>query len=293
MEFVPLWTDIIDRPNWKILDLPPDLYRFWTFCLLAAQKHNYIDGILPDQRTLIRWLGMDRAEAEGLLARLVTAGLVDCIDGGHQIHDWPDWRTVKDSGAVQRQRERRAKLKAERDAKHDMSRNGHGPVTGESQHVTDQHSSDSIQHSSNSIQKGGESPAPDSPPAPNPKIEAVVALAERKWNPLLEPASFARDLCFDYDPDWVKRALIETHDTFGGDELPRPWVRKKLQAWFASGGPRARKKTFSRGGVDYTPTPIEAPPPPSARTPDTPPLPRAEFDKIMKAHVPTWKEQHA
>ena len=125
MQFVPLWTSIIDEPCWKILDLPAELYRYWTFCLMAAQKHDHIDGNLPDERTLARWFGMDRIESSALLARLVAAGLIDREEGRHRMHDWDEWRVVKDPGAKDRQRKRRAEKRAERD------RNGtcHGPVT--------------------------------------------------------------------------------------------------------------------------------------------------------------------
>lgn len=183
VQFVPLWTSIIDGPSWKVLDLPPDLFRFWALCLLCAQKHDFVDGTLPEPRTLAHWINMGRLEAEGLLARLVAAGLVDCIDGGHRVHDWPDWRLVKDSGAVQRQREWRAARKAERDKerdkKRDVSRNGHGPVTDSFGDVTPQHTTDNRQQATDSIQRG-DAPAPASARSPEDQKqfdEAVAMLA--------------------------------------------------------------------------------------------------------------------
>jgi hypothetical protein len=134
VEFVPLWTDIIERPNWKIIDLPGELYKFWSFCLLAAQLHDYVDGTLPDERTLADKTKTTRGEAVRMRAELVGLGLIDQEGDEFRMHDWSQWRTVKDVTATHRKRKQRLAAKEKRDT----SRDGHGPVTDRSHDVTDQ-----------------------------------------------------------------------------------------------------------------------------------------------------------
>lgn len=121
----------------------------------------------------------------------------------------------------------------------------------------------------------------------SPEAEAIIALAERRWNELLEPGTFARDLCYDYDVSWVRRALDETYDKYGRDELPRPWVRGKLQAWFKAGGPPESKFVGTSNGkprsgeAAYKPSPTPGYLPPQPRQAG-PKIPAAEALKILK-----------
>ena len=116
MPFVPLWTAILDDPSWKILDLPPDLFRFWIFCLLAAQKYDYVDGYIPDVRTLSAWFQMTVTEALHLRDGAVSRHVLDRLDDGrYRVHNWMRWRDVQDHTATQRSRayrERQKTLKA-------------------------------------------------------------------------------------------------------------------------------------------------------------------------------------
>lgn len=133
MEYVPLWTDIIEGPCWKILDLPPEVYRFWTLCMLAAQKYDYVDGHLPDDRTLSAWIQMPRDMIVTLRDMAVTCHVLDDLGGGsYKIHDWEHWRDVKDKGATRRKRKQRKTEKGLTNTQEHMSRDGHGDVTGES-----------------------------------------------------------------------------------------------------------------------------------------------------------------
>ena len=225
MQYVPLWTDILDAPNWKILDLPAELYRFWTFCLMAAQKHDHINGFLPDHRTLCRWFGMNPAEAKGLMQGLVDAGLIDAefIESNlvHRIHDWQDWRTSKDKTATERKRRQREKEKQKRDAEC----NGHADVTGQSrschasghgdvtpQQTTTQHSAFSIQHS-----------ADNNPPTPRDGDHVVVSSSEET-----EPPEFPDPVTTIVTVQSGDHTISETKARQIWGHLWRQWKNAKL-----------------------------------------------------------------
>lgn len=133
MFYVPLWLDIIERPNWKILDLEPEVFRFWCLCLLAAQKFDYVDGFLPDDRTLSAWIQMNRDMTVTLRDKAVTRHVLDLTeDGRYKIHAWEEWRDVKDQGATKRKRDQRARDKAKDVSQKGVKNSDEGNVTGES-----------------------------------------------------------------------------------------------------------------------------------------------------------------
>ena len=146
MPFVPLWTAILDDPSWKILDLPPDLFRFWIFCLLAAQKYDYVDGYIPDVRTLSAWFQMTVTEALHLRDGAVSRHVLDRLDDGrYRVHNWMRWRDVQDHTATQRSRAYRERQKTLKANVKQPSRPSNGRVTGMKRGVTVQHSTDNSQ----------------------------------------------------------------------------------------------------------------------------------------------------
>lgn len=214
MEFVPLWTDILDAPCWKVLDLPADVYRFWTLCLLSAQKYDYLDGFLPDLRTLAFWCHMDQDECSRLREKLLGCGLIDRVTSagrdrdmpvtGHarvtnrpcdadqfKVHDWDNWRAVKDAGAKGRKRKQRERSKGLTQESHDESRNGHADVTVKSRDVTDQISDSRLQTSDNTHpptpRDGGNVCACDPAPPPGAEdlepFQAPIDPPQAVWTP--------------------------------------------------------------------------------------------------------------
>ncbi len=220
MEYVPLWTGLIDDPCWKILDLPADLFRFWTLCLLAAQKHDYVEGYLPDERTLAAWIHMERDKVVTLRDMAVTSHVLDYVgEGSYKIHDWEHWRDVKDKGAARRKRAERARKKEVTAPVTDESRNGHEPVTAESR--------PSIQHSASSDQRSlaCASDREGEPPSPpvlkwtsgcdwGPDQEAVLAVGVERWGASCGDAVVA-DLLRDFTPDLVRAAMDRHWDNVG------------------------------------------------------------------------------
>ena len=163
MPYVPLWTAILDTPSWKILDLPPELFRFWIFCLMAAQKYDYVDGYIPDVRTLSAWFQMTVTEALRLRDDAVSRHVLDTSgDGRYKVHNWMRWRDVKDTTATERSRRYRSKQKVLTENVKQPSRSSNGPVTGMKRGVTPQHSTSNKQL--NVIRPVGESALGGLPP---------------------------------------------------------------------------------------------------------------------------------
>lgn len=196
MEYVPLWTAILDEPNWKILDLPSDVYRFWSLCLIAAQKYDYIDGYLPEHRTLCAWLQMTVTEALRLRDDAVARHVLDRLsDGRFRVHNWEHWRNVKDATATKRSRMHRAKKKALKSDATEPSRNGHGHATDmqracnaptDNRHSEPVGSSCLVESSDVRLEaahptpQGGENAPPKSPPVASMREAVAVAKKEAK-----------------------------------------------------------------------------------------------------------------
>lgn len=231
MEFVPLWTDILDAPNWKILDLPPELFRFWAFCLMAAQKHDFVDGFLPEERTLSRWFGMPVTDALHLRDRLVTGGLIDAVttETGteYKMHDWQEWRVSKDRTAVKRQREKRAKDKVLKATVTPSSRNGHGDVTATSQDVTPQHSAFSIHHSS-------------PPYPPEGEADEVVEFGRITMGDRFDLEELGLKLpgwrAAKYPDGWIRDAILVAYCN-ATPGFTASYIVTCLRRWKARGGP--------------------------------------------------------
>jgi hypothetical protein len=99
------YDDVLNDP--KILDLPDDLYRFWTKVLCVASQH---DGKLPDNKALTHLL---RGRCDHVVRRmkeLITRGLIDEVDGVLEPHNWRI-RQYKSDVSTPRVREHRAQMK--------------------------------------------------------------------------------------------------------------------------------------------------------------------------------------
>lgn len=335
MEFVPLWTDILDGPSWKIIDLPAEVYRFWTFCLLSAQKHDFADGYLPDLRTLSHWCQMDRDICVTLRDRLVELGLIDRVTHEGQdrdtsvtsagqdrdmsvtvtkesqngpffrVHDWDDWRAVKDPGAKERKRKQRMKAKGLRDE----SRNGHGEVTGQSQDVTPQHSAFSIQNSEeNSIKTttplpptGGKdvssSIEKDPPEYPDPLTSMHIIMtgehrieeleAREIWGAIWRQWKSSK-LCYEFYEHQQWLTVEEWHYAIKTaiTQNARPGSIRYLETIgfdAEENGEKQSTKPVKRaeiGQVPYKPAPVKATPHPKVSDPG-PSIPADEAYRIM------------
>ena len=273
MEFVPLWTDILDAPCWKIMDLSPELYRFWTFCLLAAQKHDFADGHLPDDRTLGHWFQMSVTSVGQLRDRLVTHALLDrddtCDGPEFKVHDWDQWRLVRDPGAKERKRRQRSKNKGISEE----SRGGHGAVTATSRDVTPQQTTDNKQQTTISRQNA---PAIDASHAP------VIALALERWG-ASSGDSTVLDLLRDYPPDLV-RAAMDRHWDAVGQAIKPALLRGVCRGMLEDGWPpkvKPRAKNVN-GEVQYKSKIVPASPLPSQSIPKTPKISAGEALAILK-----------
>jgi hypothetical protein len=281
VQFVPLWTDILDRPNWKILDLPPELFRFWTFCLLAAQKNDHVSGNLPDDRTLARWFGMTVTEVGHLRDMAVTGGLIDEIDGEFWLHDWEEWRDRKDPGAARRKRkERKAKKELTPDVT-DVSRTCHDPVTPMSR-PNIQQTTYNRQHSSLTNSRAGECDEPfhsgDAPTIPRadpqPGLTDLVNRGD-EINPGL--GDFLKNLVLSGDPvDWVLAALKEAASE--GKANTR-FIAAIVRRYREQGNAKPLKTASKSWGVVSKPTPPVNMP----IGPNNPP-PADELAKYTEAH---------
>lgn len=129
MEYVPLHLSTFDSP--KVMNLPAETYRFWTFALMSAQRNDYIDGELPDIEHLAHWTRTPKDDCRRLMKELTDAGLADETEDGWRIHNWNKWRNLKDPTSTQRKRKSRAAQKQTPQAG-----NVTGNVTGHG-HVTD------------------------------------------------------------------------------------------------------------------------------------------------------------
>lgn len=229
--YVPLWTDIIDEPCWKILDLAPEVYRFWSLCLLAAQKFDFVEGYLPDERTLAAWIHMSRDEAVTLRDRAVTGHVLDREeDGRYKVHDWDHWRDTKDPGAGRRKRKQRAKENALKANVTDESRNGHGSVTAchdTSRNVTAQLASNIYQNSSPSIPQGGDD-------------DEVVKFGRITFGDRFDLESLGSQLpgwrAAKYPDSWIQDAFLVAK---ANSEVNRTasYVTTCLRRWTKKGGP--------------------------------------------------------
>lgn len=105
MQFVPFWTNILRSR--KVAAMPDDLYRTWTYCLLAAQEFDNRGGTLPPTDDLSYALHMETSELMSRLSRLSRDGFLEERDGVYTIHDWDDWKHRPDPTAAARKRAQR------------------------------------------------------------------------------------------------------------------------------------------------------------------------------------------
>lgn len=101
--WIRLYTEVPDDP--KVQTLPNNLFKFWINCLCLAGRN---DGILPPFEQ-IAWMLRDSTEnIASMMKALVSADLIDEIEGGYMPHEWSTRQYESDvsNERVKRHRER-------------------------------------------------------------------------------------------------------------------------------------------------------------------------------------------
>lgn len=117
LDWAKLHIDILDHPKLKELSESDQLC--WLKLIAIAQEHNR-DGELPAVWWIAKRLGKQQPATYGMLARLISAGLVEGDpkpkpnpDDPLRMHDWADWQGVgsatKRAGSVSNPRAKHAK----------------------------------------------------------------------------------------------------------------------------------------------------------------------------------------
>jgi hypothetical protein len=109
MQFVPLWDSILD--SLKMHKLGPERLGRWVLLLLTAQRHDAIEGSLPDIDTIAFWLRYPASMIQEWIDDLVRSRMIDWRDKKYWIHDWQHWRCRGDFGAAERMRRMRERRK--------------------------------------------------------------------------------------------------------------------------------------------------------------------------------------
>ena len=276
MQFVPLWDSILD--NLKMHKLGPERFGRWCLVLVCAQRHDFYGGSLPDLETLAFWLRISEHEAGEWLADLVGAKLVDKTPEGHAIHDWQEWRCVKDKTSRERVKRHREKAK-------NSGGNGTAKPTCNGDVTDAKRSCNGVEASSDqrSLASASEekTPAPARVAAASPEANAVIAVALERWG-ASNGDSVAGDLLRDYPPALVRMAMDRHWDSHKQDLRPA-FLRGICRGLWKDGWPPPevkRARPQSSGQADYRPRVVEASPLPSTR-PAGPKISAAEAFKIM------------
>ena len=117
---------LADHPKVMALDdraLPA--MGLWLFCGVYCSKH-LTDGFVPAR--LVKLVGGGREARD-----LVSAGLLEKVDGGYRMHDYLEWNPSRDE-VVERRAERSASGKA--GAKARWERESHGNSHSESHSIS-------------------------------------------------------------------------------------------------------------------------------------------------------------
>lgn len=163
---------------------------------MAAQKYDYVDGYIPDTRTLGAWFQMSMDEIVKLRDMAVTRHVLDYVsEGRYRVHNWEEWRDVKDKGAVKRKRAERQRKKQVKENEEQMSRPCHEDVTAMSR--------PSIQHSAFNSQ----------PPAPNGNgVDEVVEFGRVTMGDRFDLEAIGEKLAgwraMGHPDDWIKDAIL-------------------------------------------------------------------------------------
>lgn len=102
------YAEALDDP--KVQKLEPSTFKHWVNLLCLAAKN---DGVLPSQDDIAFALRIDEIACQSLLDRLLIAGLIDILKGGHNgsriaPHGWSQRQYKSDvsTDRVKRYRER-------------------------------------------------------------------------------------------------------------------------------------------------------------------------------------------
>jgi hypothetical protein len=117
------WVCSLDKP--KIMALPGDLFKVWQVLQWVAERADLGNGTLPPLAECAFALHKEEAWLEPFVRELVKRQLLDAIEDGYAMHDWPDWQVRKPSDEPERIRDRVAKHRA----KHVTPRNALPNVT--------------------------------------------------------------------------------------------------------------------------------------------------------------------
>lgn len=255
MQFVPLWDSILDSP--KLMKLRPDLFRAWALILLAAQRHDRIGGTLPDTERLAWWLSMDEEDVESHLQELCRLGLLESCEDVVRVHDWNDWRCIKDKTSRERVKRHREKRKSEEA--------GFPAKAACNGAVTDVKRAGNAHHKHLATSKSNEDPP--TPPLGDVDDDVVnfgrISFGDRfdleDLGPKLPGWRAAK-----YADGWIKDAMLcaGCNARAGGMAA---YVNTCLRRWKAKGGPdpeevREAKAKVKSGGTNMPggPTPEEA-----------------------------------
>ncbi len=221
MQFVPLWDSMLD--NLKLHRLGPEAIGKWCYMLLAAQRHDALEGTLPDLETLSFWLRQPEGTVKEWLAELVAARLVDRSGKSYAIHDWDEWRCKGDKAARERMRRKRERDRnegenghVERNAGRNTERNVTPDVTPNvTPHVTGVFPprKELAEAEAEEEEKRG-NPPPLIRSAWGADEQAVVDLALERWG-ASNGDSVVMDLLRDYPAALVRAAMDRHWDNVG------------------------------------------------------------------------------
>jgi hypothetical protein len=89
-----------------------DARSAWTFvCSIAYANRNLTDGFVPDAVAFRLADHPQQGEPSQVIDELAAAGLWEVVDGGYQIHDYPDYQRSKEEvrGTAETLSEKRAR----------------------------------------------------------------------------------------------------------------------------------------------------------------------------------------
>jgi len=102
-QWLRLYTSVLDDP--KVQRLPAEQFKAWVNILCLAKEN---DGLLPDVGDIAFRLRMLEADAQSLVDKLLSCGLLDVTENGLMPHAWNERQFQSDSSTprVKRHRER-------------------------------------------------------------------------------------------------------------------------------------------------------------------------------------------
>ena len=86
----------------KVQRLKPPLFKHWVN-LMALANIGTPRGTLPSVEDIGYRLRLSDEQAQNAIEELVALRLIDSVDGGFVMHDWPEWQKDRDIPASNRQ----------------------------------------------------------------------------------------------------------------------------------------------------------------------------------------------